>query len=90
MRLVSRAEPLQDFNRLLLGWLGNDHLRESTLKSRILLNVLSVLVKRGGADALDLAAREWRLQDVRRINRTLGGASANERVQLINKEDRVA
>ena len=90
MRLVSRAEPLQDLNRLLLGWFGNDHLREAALECRILLNMLSVLVKRGGADALDLAAREWRLQDVGRINRTLSGASANQRVQLINKENRVA
>ena len=90
MRLVARAEPLQDLNRLLLGWFGNDHLREAALKCRILLNVLSVLVECGGADALDLAAREWRLQNIRRVNCTLSSASADERVQLINKENRVA
>ena len=90
MRLVAWAEPLQDLNRLLLGWLGNDDLRKAPLKCRVLLDVLPILIERGGADALDLAARKRRLQDVRRVNCTLSGASANERVQLINKENGVA
>ena len=90
MRLVSWAEPLQDLNRLLLRWLGNDDLRKAPLECRVLLDVLPILIERGGTDALDLAARERWLQDVRRVNCTLSGASANQRVQLINKENCVA
>ena len=52
--------------------------------------MLAVLVERGCTDALDLAAREWRLQDVCSIDCAFGGASADERVQLVNKEDRIA
>ena len=52
--------------------------------------MLPVFVQRGGTNALDLAAREWRLQNVGGVNCPLCRACTNERVQLINKEDRVA
>ena len=52
--------------------------------------MLAILIKRGCTNALDLAASEWRLQDVCGINCTFGGARANKRVQLVNEEDRVA
>ena len=52
--------------------------------------MLAILVERGCADALNLAASEWRLQDVGSIDGTFGSAGADERVQLINEEDRVA
>src|SRR5205814_8906640 len=42
-----------------------------------------------GADALQLAPRERRLQDVRRIDSPFGGASADERVELVDEEDHV-
>ena len=52
--------------------------------------MLAILVQRGGTNALDLAAGEWWLQNVCGINGTLGGAGADERVQFVNEEDRVA
>ena len=52
--------------------------------------MLAILVERCCADALDLAASEWWLQDVCGIDGTFGGAGPNEGVQLIHKEDRVA
>ena len=52
--------------------------------------MLAILVERGCADALNLAAGKWWLQDVGRINCAFGSARANQRVQLVNEEDRVA
>ena len=52
--------------------------------------MLAILIKRGCTNALDLAASEWRLQDVCGVDGTFGGARANKRVQLVNEEDRVA
>ena len=52
--------------------------------------MLPVFVQRRGTNTLDLAAREWWLQNVGGINRSLCRARTNERVQLINKEDRIA
>ncbi len=52
--------------------------------------MLAILIKGGCTDALDLAAGEWWLQNVCGINRALGSARADQRVQLVNEEDRVA
>eukprot|EP00959_Pyramimonas_sp_CCMP1952_P155034 3243695-Pyramimonas_sp.AAC.1 len=49
-----------------------------------LLDVLAVLVQSGGADALQLPAREGRLQDVRRIDGALRRARAHQRVHLVD------
>src|SRR5205823_6287653 len=50
---------------------------------------LAVLVEGGGADALDFAAGQRGLQDVRGVYRPLGAAGADERVKLVDEEDRV-
>ena len=43
-----------------------------------------------GVDDLHLAAPERRLEDVRRVDRALGAAGADDGVQLVHKEDHVA
>ena len=40
------------------------------------------------ADTAELAARERRLQHVRRIHRSLGGTRADQRVELVDEQDR--
>ena len=57
---------------------------EAALERGILLDVLAVLIERGRAEALELAARERGLQDVGRVDRALGRARANQRVNLVN------
>ncbi|MPN05038.1 hypothetical protein SDC9_152288 [bioreactor metagenome] len=49
--------------------------------------MLAVLIQRGGADDLQLAARECRLEDVGRVHRRTGGTGPHQHVQLINEED---
>src|SRR6266700_5822398 len=60
---------------------------EAALERTVFLDGLAILARRGGSDALNFAARQSRLQDVGRIEGTLGGARAYERVQLVNKDD---
>jgi hypothetical protein len=52
--------------------------------------VLAVLVERGRADRAQLAAGEHRLQHVGRVDRALGGAGADDRVQLVDEDDQLA
>ncbi len=89
MVLVARADPHEDRDGLLdRGLLDHDGL-EAALERGVALDVLAELVERRRADALELAARERWLQDVGRVDRALGGAGADERVQLIDEEDDV-
>ena len=56
VRLVLVAQPEEDLDRLLLaGRVDQDRL-EAPLERPVLLDVLAVLVERGGADALHLAS----------------------------------
>ena len=62
---------------------------EATQQRAVLLDVLAVLLQSGRADARDLAARERRLQDVRGVERALGRAGADERVDLVDEDDEI-
>ena len=62
---------------------------EAALEGAVLLDVLAVLVQRGGADGLDLAARQRGLQHVGGVDRPLRGAGPDQGVQLVEEEDHV-
>ena len=68
----------------------DQHRLEPALERRILLDVLAVLVERGRADRVQLAAREHRLEHVRRVDRALGRARADDGVQLVDEQDDLA
>ena len=87
--LVALADAQQDLDRLLERGLFDHDRLEPALEGGVALDVLAVLVERGRADALELAARQRRLEDVRCVDRALGGAGADEGVQLVDEEDRV-
>ena len=87
--LVLRAEALDDLDGLRHRWGPHDDGLETPLERPVLLDVLAVLVERGGADALDLAPGEGGLQHVRGVDRPLGGARPDERVQLVEEQDHV-
>src|SRR5207244_9650835 len=62
---------------------------EAALERGVALDVLAELVERRRPDALQLPARERRLEDVGRVDRALGGTRADERVQLVDEQDDV-
>ena len=70
--------------------LADEDRLEAALERGVLLDVLAVLVERRRADRAQLAAREHRLQHLRRVDRALGRAGADDRVQLVDEEDDLA
>ncbi len=75
MLMVASTRRLADLHRL-----------EPTLERRILFDVLPVLVERGRANGVQLAASQERLEHVGGVERPFGGACADDRVQLVDEE----
>ena len=90
VRLVALLQAAQDRDRVRHRRLADEDRLEAPLERRVLLDVLAVLVERRRADAAQLAAREHRLEQVRRVDGALGRARADDRVQLVDEEDDLA
>ena len=88
--LVDLAQALEDLDGHRDRGLLDLHGLEAALEGGVLLDVLAVLVDGRGADGLELAAREHRLQDRRGVDRALGGARADQGVDLVDEQDDVA
>ncbi len=88
--LEALAQAAEDRDRVLGGRLVDDHGLEAPLERGVLLDVLAVLDQRCGADAVQLAAGEHRLEHVARVHGALGGAGADDRVQLVDEEQDAA
>ena len=87
---VIRADALQNLGGLRDRRLADVHRLEAAFKRSVLFNILAVLLERGRADHLDVAARERRLQDVRGVHRAFRVARTDDVVHLVNHEDDVA
>ena len=72
------------------GRLAHVHRLEAALERGVLLDVLAVLVERGRADRAQLAPGEHRLEHVAGVHRALGGAGADDRVELVDEDDDLA
>ena len=87
--LVALAQALEDRDRFLgAGRINRDGL-ETAFQGAILLNVLAVFVKGGGADALQLAAGQGRLEDVGGVQAAFGTAGTHDGVDLVDEGDDV-
>ena len=80
-------KPAQDRDGVLDRRLVDVDRLEAASQRRVLLDVLFVLVERGGADAVQLAAGERRLEQVRGVHGAVGLARTDERVHFIDEED---
>ncbi len=85
--LVAVAQALEELHRLLGGRLVHADLLEAPLQGGVALQVLAVLVERRGADGLQLAAGQGRLEDRRGVDRALCGARTDEVVELVDEQD---
>ena len=90
MRLVAVAQAAQDLHGVVGRRLLDADLLEAPLERGVALEVLAVLVERRRADRLQLTAGERRLQDRGGVDRALGGARADEVVELVDEQDDVA
>ncbi len=88
--LVALLEAAQDRDRVLDGRLAHVDLLEPALERGVLLDVLAVLVERGGADEAQLAAREHGLEHVGRRDGALAAARTHQGVQLVDEGDDAA
>ncbi len=88
--LVALAQPFEDLHRVLNRGLVDLDLGKAALQRRVALEVLAVLVERGGTDRLQLAAGKRRLEDRGGVDRALGGTGADEVVELVDEKDDVA
>ena len=68
----------------------DQHRLEAALQGGVLLDVLAVLVERGRADAVQLAAGQHRLEQVAGVHRAFGLAGADDGVQLVDEQDDLA
>ena len=78
-----------DSDGILDGGLLHGHGLEPALQSRILLDVLSILCKGGGADDLDVAPAQGGLQDVGGVHAALRVPRTYDGVDLIDEQDDV-
>ena len=90
MVLVAGAQPFEDLDGVRNRGLVDLDRLEATLERRVLLEVLPVLLEGGGADRLQLAAREHRLEDAGGVDCALCGSCADQRVNLVDEQDDVA
>ena len=88
--LVALLQAAEDGDRVRDRRLADEDRLEAALERGVLLDVLAVLVERGRADGAQLPAREHRLEHVGRVDGALGGARADDRVQLVDEEDDLA
>ncbi len=88
--LVALLQPSQDRDRVGDRRLTDVHRREPPLERRVLLDVLAVLVECRCPDTPQFAAREHRLEQIRRVDRTLGRACPDDGVQLVDEEHELA
>ena len=88
--LVFVLQAAQDRDGVLDRRLGDEDRLEPARQSGVLFDVLAVFVERGGADAMQFAARQRGLQQVGRIHRAVGLAGADQRVHLVDEQDDAA
>src|SRR6185437_5733041 len=85
--LVLLLDTAQDRDRVLDRRLADEYRLKAPRQRRVLLDVLAILVERGRADAMQLAARQRRLQHVGRVHRAFCLAGAHQRVELVDEDD---
>ncbi|MNL39554.1 hypothetical protein D3C87_1618390 [compost metagenome] len=88
--LVLLLQAAQDRDRVLDRRLVDHDGLETTGKSRILFHMLAVFIECRRADAVKLAARKRRLQQVRRIHGAIRLARADQRMHLVDEQDDIA
>ena len=80
----------QDRNRRLDARLIDQNFLEAALKRCIFFDVFAVLIERGRADAVQLTARQCRLEHVAGIHRALRFTGADHGVNLVDEKNGLA
>ncbi len=84
--LIALLQTAQDGDGVLDRRLADHDRLEAALQCGVLLDILPVFVQRCSADAVQLAARQHRLQDVAGVHGAIRLACADDGMQLIDEE----
>ena len=87
VQFVLLLDAAQDRDRVLDRRLLDHQRLEPPRQRRVLLHVLAVLVERGRTDAVQLAAGQRGLEEVRGVHRPVSLAGADQGVHLVDEED---
>ena len=90
MSLVLLLQATEDRDRILDGRLGDEYRLEAPRQRSILLDMLAIFVERGRAHAMQFAARQGGLQEVRSVHCAIGLAGPDERMHFVNEQDNAA
>ncbi len=90
VKLVLLLDAAENADRVGDRRLADEHRLEAPGERRVLLDVLAVLVERGRADAVQRAAGEFGLDQVRGVHRAVGAAGADQGVHLVDEQDDLA
>ena len=86
---VAVAHALQHANRFVLVGRRNLDGLEAPLERAVFLHRLAIFARRRRADALNFAAAQRRLQNIRGVERAFRRTRAHQRVQFVDEHDRV-
>ncbi len=87
VRFVFRPQSFENQNCFFNRGRVDFHRLETALQGCVLFNIFAVFVQRRGADALQFAAAQGRLDDVRGVHRAFGRTGSDNRVQFVDKQD---
>ena len=90
MRFIAVAQPVQNLDRFFHRRLVDRNRLEAPFQRGVFFDVLAVLIERRRPDALQFAAGQRRLQDVRSVDRAFRAAGPDQRMQLVDEQDNVA
>ncbi|CRM89579.1 hypothetical protein [Pseudomonas sp. 22 E 5] len=87
VHLIPLFEATQDGDGVFFAGFFHQYFLEAPLKGRILFNVLTVFVERGRPHAMQLTARQRRLEHVAGVHRAFALTGADHGVQLVDKKN---
>ena len=90
MLLVFVLQAAQDRDGILDRRLRHEDRLEAAGERGVLFHVLLVFVERGGADAVQFAARQRGLEQIGSVHGAVGLAGADQRVHLVDEQDDAA
>ena len=87
---IALLQAAQNGNGVFHARLAHQHFLETALQRGIFFNILAVFIERGGADAVQFAARQGRFEHIARIHRAIGFTRTHQGVDFINKNQGLA
>ena len=87
---ITVFQTTKDGNRIFHRRLIHQYLLETTFQCRILLNILTVLIKSGRTDTMQFPSCKQRFQHITRIHGAICLACANDQMKLIDKQNNLS